>query len=133
MESSGILVDSSLIIDYFRKNKKEKTQLYRLFEIDKRLYISALTVYELLCGAKTPLLYRDTEKILTLFDILEFGTIEASKAAKLYLNLKKENKVVGIIDILIAATANIHKLKIATLNKEHFERIKFVKLFDLPS
>ncbi|WP_205569540.1 type II toxin-antitoxin system VapC family toxin [Arachidicoccus soli] len=37
--------------------------------------------------------------------------------------LKKKRKQIDIADLFIAATAVIHNLSIATLNKKHFERI----------
>ncbi len=49
MENNGILVDTSVIIEFFRKANKEKTLLYKIF--DYKLYISAITVFELLAGA----------------------------------------------------------------------------------
>ena len=131
MAARRILVDSSLIIEYFRKEKKEKCRLYHLFQLDKRLYISAITVYELLCGAKTPQLQQDTEDIIGLFDILEFGQNEAKKASNLYKQLKQKNKIIETADILIAATALQYSLEIATLNIEHFSRFEELKIFEI--
>lgn len=124
MATQRILIDSSVIIEYFRKEKKEKASLYKLFQHGHNLFISALTVYELLCGAKSDRLQHDTEKILTLFDIIDFGPAEAAKASQLYKQLKIQNKIIETIDILIVATALSHELKIATLNTTHFNRIE---------
>ena len=44
MATQRILVDSSLVIDYFRKEKKDKAPLYELFQKNYKLYISALTI-----------------------------------------------------------------------------------------
>jgi tRNA(fMet)-specific endonuclease VapC len=123
-----ILVDSSLIIDYYRKEKKESCQLYQLFQVGTRLYISAITVYELLCGAKSPQLQEDTEDIIGLFDILEFGQNEAKTASNLYKQLKQKNQLIETADILIAATALGYSLEIATLNIGHFSRFEGVKI-----
>ena len=89
MAARRILVDSSLIIEYYRKAKKENCQLYQLFQLSTRLYISAITVYELLCGAKTSQLQQDTEDIIGLFDIIEFGQNEARTASSLCKQLKQ--------------------------------------------
>ena len=131
MATQRILIDSSLIIDYFRKKKKDKAPLYQLFQRNNNLFISTLTIYELLCGAKNEQLQNDTEKILALFNVIEFGTIEASKAANLYKLLKKQNKIIETIDILIAATALSHSLSIATLNKAHFIRFQDLQIVNL--
>ena len=131
MAARRILVDSSLIIEYYRKAKKENCQLYQLFQINTRLYISAMTVYELLCGAKTPQLQQDTEDIIGLFDILEFGQDEAKTASSLYKQLKLKNQIIETADILIAATALLHSVEIATLNVEHFSRFEDLKIVEI--
>ena len=133
MDTKSILIDSSIIIDYFRKKRKEKTPLYHLFQKDYLLFISALTVYELLCGTKSQQLQQDTQKILELFTVLDFGTIEAEEASVLYKELKKQNKLIDTIDILIAATALTHSLKIVTLNRDHFIRFQNLRMIELCS
>lgn len=130
MATERILVDSSLIIDYFRKKIKSKSFLYKLFQRNSTLYISTLTIYELLCGTKTEQLRKDTEKMFALFNIIEFGTIEASKAANLYKQLKQKNQIIETIDILIAATALSQSFPLATLNKAHFIRFNELELID---
>jgi tRNA(fMet)-specific endonuclease VapC len=130
MAAKGILIDSSIIIDFFRKKNKKETILYQLFQQDQSLAISVLTYYELLCGSKTRELQRDTEKILSLFKVLDFRTDEAILAAGIYRKLKKTNQLIEIIDILIAAQALGYSFKIATLNKDHFTRIPRIQIFD---
>jgi predicted nucleic acid-binding protein len=130
METNRILVDTSLIIDFFRKKNKTKSKLFSLFQQERELYISTLTVYELLSGAESPQLQNDTIKILALFQPIDFGIPESQKAALLYQKLKKENQIVETIDILIAATALTHSMAIATLNQSHFERMDELTIFN---
>lgn len=122
MDTSGILVDSSIIIEFFRRQNKEKSFLYQLLQQNENLFISVLTIYELLCGAKSAKLRTDTEQLLDLFTFLDFSAREAVKAAELYRTLKAKNQIISILDILIAATAICFSLKIATLNVNHFQR-----------
>lgn len=129
MATERILIDSSLIIDYFRKKNKENTPLWHLFQLDCPLFISTLTVYELLCGAKTPVLQKDTESLVGLFTVLNFGKEDAIKVALLFKELKQKNLLVGTIDILLAATAITNALLFATLNQEHFHRMPEVNLY----
>ena len=49
---------------------------------------------------------------------------EYEKAIEIYKNLKLKNKLIELPDIVIAATAVANNLKIATLNKKHFDRIE---------
>jgi predicted nucleic acid-binding protein len=46
-----ILLDTSILIDYFRKQNKEKTILYHLFSEEKDLVISVISKYELIFGS----------------------------------------------------------------------------------
>ncbi|MCI0691460.1 type II toxin-antitoxin system VapC family toxin [candidate division KSB1 bacterium] len=128
METGRVLADSSLLIEFFRKKKKGETWLYKLLAQDAVLYISAMTHYELLCGAKSPELYRDTTNLLQLFETINFSEREAKTAASIYQDLKKQNALIGTLDVLIAATAIEHNLPIATHNRSHFERIPALQI-----
>lgn len=121
MAADRILVDSSVLIESFRKKKKDETFLHQLFSNYSTLHISVITYYELLCGAKSDALLNDTLKLLQLFEIIDLTQPEAKQAASIFQELKKKNTIIGTADILIAATAIEHALPIATLNRSHFE------------
>lgn len=132
MEYSKMVADSGVFIDFFRKSDKRNSILYRLPN-GIQLFISAVTFYELRFGAT------DTSKLLTLNRLLEpvsflpFSKEVALEAAKIQLLLKKQNKMVEIRDLFIAATAITADLPLLTLNSNHFERIPQLKLLDLSS
>jgi tRNA(fMet)-specific endonuclease VapC len=50
MESPGMVVDTSIFIEFLRAKDKTKTALY-LIPDDAQIYISSVTLYELLMGA----------------------------------------------------------------------------------
>ena len=50
MESSGVVVDTSIFIEYLRARDKKNTDLYKIPN-NSIIYISAVTLYELLMGA----------------------------------------------------------------------------------
>lgn len=50
MESTGLVIDTGIFIDYLRKTEKSKTILASLPN-DSSLFVSAVTVYELMMGA----------------------------------------------------------------------------------
>ncbi|RLA72077.1 MAG: hypothetical protein DRG30_07780 [Epsilonproteobacteria bacterium] len=56
MEDSRILVDTSVIIDYLRKQNKKSTKFWKLMS-EYECTISTVTLYELYSGAK-----KDTQK-----------------------------------------------------------------------
>ncbi|MGH7453674.1 MAG: type II toxin-antitoxin system VapC family toxin, partial [bacterium] len=92
------------------------------------LYISVITYFELLCGAKSEALLNDTVQLLELFEIIDFSESEAKNAANIFQDLKSRNLMIGLADIFIAATAIDHDLPLATLNLTHFERISALQL-----
>jgi len=127
----GVLIDSSIIIDFFRKQNKSRTHLYALFDACDHLFISIITHYELLCGATSPQLSRDMKQLLSLFLIVEFSMQESECAAEIYRDLKRQNKLINVLDILIAATSITLDVPLATLNTQHFSRIQNLKMFPL--
>lgn len=128
MATDRILVDSSVLIESFRKKKKDETFLHQLFSNYSTLHISVITYYELLCGAKSDALLNDTLKLLQLFEIIDLTQPEAKQAASIFQELKKQNAMIGTADTLIAATAIEHALPLATLNRSHFERISVLQI-----
>ncbi|HAN77628.1 MAG TPA: PIN domain nuclease [Bacteroidales bacterium] len=116
-----ICLDTSILIDYFRKKNKEKTILYALSE-KYSFAISVITKFEIWVGADE--IQREYwNKIFTGFRILSLTEIETDKASDILKHLKATNKVIELPDLLIASTALTNNLKLATINKKHFERI----------
>lgn len=129
MENSRILVDTNILIDHFRKKRKNSTLLYRLNE-QYRLAISAITEFEFLSGFSKA---QDAmgREIVREMDVLSFNTECVRQAVTIYRALKTRNALVPPMDIFIAATAIVHQLPLATLNAKHFERIKELALLSV--
>jgi len=51
MENRRILVDTTILIDFLRKKKKEKSLLWKLREEYNYIAISSISVFELFVGA----------------------------------------------------------------------------------
>jgi predicted nucleic acid-binding protein len=121
MDKELICIDTSVLIDYFRKKDKSKSLLVEL----SRKYnfsISVIAKLEILVGIRP-----ETENfwtgIFSRMTILPLNELEVEKASQIIRSLKKQNKIVDIQDILIAATAIVHNVRLSTTNKKHFERI----------
>lgn len=52
MESEIICLDTSILIDFYRKKLKEKSAFYKLTKIYKLFAVSIITEYEIMIGAK---------------------------------------------------------------------------------
>ena len=124
-----ILLDSSILIDLFRKKNKEKTLFYKLSRTEEDFCISSITNYEIGIGnRKSHTAY--WENLTEILTILPFDKSCSEKAIAIYLNLLKNNKMIDLADILIGATALTHDIPLATLNTKHFERIKGLKIIN---
>ncbi len=117
-----ICLDTSVFIDYFRKQRKDKTFLVELS--DKYDFaISVVTKLEISVGvAKGQNEF--WENIFEKLTILPLTEPDVDIASKIIQTLRKDNKIIGLQDILIASSAISNDLKIATLNLKDFERIK---------
>ena len=122
-----IMIDSSLFIDYYRKVNKTGTQLV---ELSKKydFSISVITKFELLTGIKDEkerIFWNDIFKDMTIFPL---AGKEVEKAAEIMKYLRMKNKIIGLQDIFIAATAIENGFGLATLNIKDFVRIPDLRL-----
>ncbi len=122
-----IIIDTSLFIDYYRKVNKAKTLLV---DLSKKYDFSAsvITKFELLTGIKDEeerAFWNNVFKDIVVFPIAEK---EIEKAAEIMRYLKSKNKIIGLQDIFIAATAIENGLGLATLNLKDFIRIPSLKI-----
>ncbi len=130
MESRGILIDTSIVIEYLRSTKREKTNFIQLFK-QYDIFLSVISVFELFNGAKDQNKKQDIDIIIGAINIQNF-TIETAKiSSEIYRNLRKQNKIIEFRDILIAATSIQYNMPIATLNIKHFERIENLQIIDI--
>jgi tRNA(fMet)-specific endonuclease VapC len=122
MADKLILVDTSILIDYYRKTNKANSIWFTLVKQEYEFAISAVTKYEIYSGA-TPsqLTFRDS--ILQQITILPFDENTVDIAVRINEDLKRKRKQIGIADLFISATALLYDLPFATLNKKHFDRI----------
>ena len=118
-----ILVDTSIIIDYLRKQKKEKALLWKLLN-QYECIISTVTVFELYSGAKSSEHREAIDDILEFVDIIDFDSIQAKISSDIFQKLKKENQLIEFRDIFIASCAISQKLSLVTFNTDHFIRIE---------
>ena len=85
-------------------------------------------MYELYMGATTKEKENEVRSITEDLQVLPFTDAVAFKAAQLYHQLKKQNKLIEFRDIFIAATCLVNDIPLATLNKKHFKRIESLVL-----
>ncbi|MBN2091254.1 type II toxin-antitoxin system VapC family toxin [candidate division KSB1 bacterium] len=127
METRTILLDSSIIIEYFRKENKAKSVLFQLSD-KYHFYLSTITIFEIKIGLKSESQWKDYRTLTQDVEILAIDDLCIDEAVKLYHILKEQNKLIELSDLLIAATAISNSLPLATLNRDHFKNIPNIKL-----
>ena len=122
-----ILLDTSILIELFRKKNKQKAVFFQLANQGQTFSISTITYYEVLSGSN---LQQDAfwQGLLKTITILPFDLECAKQAVMLYKMLKSQNKLIDLADLAIAATALANDLELATLNKKHFTHIQGLKI-----
>lgn len=127
MADQKLMVDSSILIDYFRKTDKANSKLVAHFRNYEHLYISSITEFEVVNGAtKQHLQFWDG--MLSRFTVLDFDRKAARQAADIVSQLKTRRKTIDKPDLFIAATAIINGLTLDTLNIKHFTHIEGLNL-----
>lgn len=117
------LVDTNIVIDYSRGDKKAGSFLNSLDE----LIVSMITVGEVYQGARNKQEIESAKQFFAFTKILPINEQISNLAIEL---LEKHTLSFGllIIDALLAATAIEHDLTLISGNVKHFEMIEGLKL-----
>ncbi len=122
MESEVIFLDSSILIDFFRKAKKEKTAFFRLTEHHNNFAVLVITQFEVYVGSNE--VNRPFwDAFFDDFTVLPLSEDCIKAALEINRNLTAKNQKIDFPDLLIAATAKANNLPFVTLNLKHFNRI----------
>jgi len=128
MEDGKIIIDTSILIDYFRKADKEKSRFVYHIRNYQKIYISSITEFEIFNGAAQA--HKEFwDKMLSHIAVLDFDSLAAREAARIVSELKAKRKSIDKPDLFIAATAIIHDMTFDTFNTKHFKHIERLKLF----
>ena len=128
MEYKRVLVDTSIFIDYFRKENKRKTKLYILRQEGYELVTSSICYFEYMSGSKN----KSFDKLLfENIEVIAFDKNQAYIASQIFKDLKKRNTLIEFRDILISSCAISEDINLATLNKKHFERINDLIILEI--
>ena len=122
MADKIVLVDTSILIDLFRKTDKTNSVLLALVREGYTYCISAVTEYEIYIGTTSKQI-DFWNSFLQKTEVLPFDKTVAKVAVDINNELKRKRKLIDTADLFIAATAIANNLSFATLNKKHFDRI----------
>jgi predicted nucleic acid-binding protein len=119
---AGMVIDTSIFIEYLRSKDRGQTILANL-PVDSVLYVSSITVFELYSGATDIRKRQDVDALLQGVFILPLNAETAKNAGFIYQDLRRRGSMIEVTDIMIAATALANDLPVKTLNIGHFQRV----------
>ena len=97
-------MDTSVLIDYFRKTKKENSFLYKLSPVSTRFAVSIITKFEILIGSnENQQVFWD--EFFERVEIVDYDDLSNQKAIEIHKELKVKNQLIGFADLMIGATA----------------------------
>lgn len=129
MAGNLIMVDTSILIDYYRKTDKNNSIWISLVRQGYEFSISAITKYEIYSGATQNQLNFWDEIIQSIF-VFPFDENTVNTAVTINKDLKRKRKQIAIADLFIAASAVQYQIPFVTLNKKHFDRINSLTILD---
>ena len=125
------LIDTNICIYLIKKKPPEVIKKLRKMKVDT-VGISAITVSELEYGIEKSS-YPDRNRIALLeflvpFTILEYDQSASMEYGRIRVGLEKKGKMIGAMDLLIAAHAKSKGLILVTNNEKEFKRVKGLKV-----
>jgi tRNA(fMet)-specific endonuclease VapC len=125
------LLDTNICIYIIKKKPIDVLNILKT-KSKKDIFISSITIAELEYGiAKS--LFPERNKIsliefMSIFKILNFDDKDAVEFGIIKSTLEKSGKIIGPMDLLLAAQAKSKKLILVTNNIKEFERIEDLKI-----
>lgn len=114
-----IMVDSDVLIANLRGIDSAHTWLLKARTEQGRLAVSVVTVAEIIGGMQSPE-RREVNRLPSTLRTLPITGAIAHRAGEFRRRYRRAYSSIGIADYLIAATADLHGLPLATLNVKHF-------------
>lgn len=125
-----IVADSDVLIDFLAGRSPGAARVEA--ELGRGvLRTTAVTRFELLCGARTARRQAEIRQLLAAVPTLPLDEEAADKAAAVQQALEGTGEPIGMADSLIAGIALAHGAPLLTRNRRHFERVPGLTLADL--
>lgn len=126
------LLDTDILSELMKQHDptvKQRAEAY--FRTQPQIAISAITCYQILRWLREPIKAKrlaQFNQILTQQIILNVDMPVLDRAANLWIEARAAGRPREDVDLIIAATALVHDLTLATGNTKHFEWIEGLKI-----
>lgn len=123
MEEHVICLDTSILIDFYRNKDKSKSFFFELAGQFEFFAVSSITEYEIYIRSN---IEQDKywDDFFSKLISIPYTSTANKQAIKINRQLKEISKQIDTPDLMIAASAMVNRLKLATLNPKHFSRIE---------
>lgn len=111
-----LLIDTCIWIDQLRGDERAAKYLQDISDV---IFVSSLTVAELSAGAKKKKDQSFIQKMPQFFDVLNVNYEIGVLGGEFYRRFAPSHGA-GIVDCLLAATAEVNNCTFVTNNKKHF-------------
>ena len=125
------LVDTDVLSALLRRDPVASGHARAYLAAHPRFSFSVISRYEILRGLQAKGATAQTAAFQTFCSVSEILPVTdavATRAAELYAALSRRGALIGDADLLIAATALVHGMVVATNNQSHFGRISSLPL-----
>jgi tRNA(fMet)-specific endonuclease VapC len=123
-----VIADTDVVIDFFSGAEPVSATVSELIRHDN-LALTSITLFELYAGIVGKKRLKQIGDLISVIPVFPLDKKEAETAATIYNQLKQTGNLIGNQDILIAGICITHDLPLITRNRNHFSRIKQLKLF----
>jgi tRNA(fMet)-specific endonuclease VapC len=122
------LVDTNILSELIKRKPNPHLLAHLGSKPAHTLFTSCICVMELRFGSALredfeKFWLKITEEIISRVNILPIGEKEALVAGDILAGLRKTGQIIGIEDVLIAASAFANQYTVVTANTRHFSRI----------
>lgn len=125
-----IVADTDILIDTLNGYEPSASRVSEAIEAGI-LTTTAVTVFELMSGAKSKRAAAAVEALLGAMRVLVFDSQAGHQAAKFRRRLEREGRKIGLADYLIAGICHTHSATLWTRNTRHFDRIEELRVESL--
>ena len=129
------LLDTNILSEFLKRTPAEALVDRIRRHPPETLCTSVICVMELRYGAllrsdHAAFWQRIVSEVLSRIRVLGCGEEEALMAAEMLAHLKRTGKPIDVEDVLIGATAHVHRQIIVTHHITHFQSLPYVKVED---